>query len=380
MAVSFSRESWIWYICAIGMIIARLLARRLLFRSLKGLQLDDWIMGLFVTVSYTALVVVSNKWLKAGSNLEPPDFDFAALTAGQLSQRTFGSKLMIVTEQMQISVVWSCKACLLLMYYRLTRTALRNENIAIKVLSAYVALGYVAMQVLYFAVWCRPFAEYYNVPTDSPQCKTLVHHRITKAVFNISSDLVMLCIALQMLIRSTLPWRKKLVLCGIFSLGIFVIAAAALNSYYSFRSPYGGTWMFWYVRESSMAIIVANIPFTWTILRELFEVGDFDESAQPWTFHPHARTVSVATHSNHRTISSRPRTHEVPTASRGSRGTQSMTLVGSTFPGKEHGAPSAKTSTLEDIDVERQAVRSHDFASLPARSDCVGPEDARNRL
>lgn len=328
-------------------------------------------MGLFVTICYTALIVVSNRWLEAGSNLKPPGFDFDSLTAYDLSQRIYGSKLMIVVEQMQISVVWSCKACLLVMYYRLTRTALRNENMAIKFLSAYVALGYVAMQILYFAVWCRPFPEYYAVPTKSMQCNTLVHHRITKAVFNISSDLIMLCVALQMLVRSSLPWKRKLVLCGIFSLGIFVIAAAGLNSYYSFRHPYGDMWMFWYVRESSMAIIVANIPFTWTILREVFEVGDFDQTVQPWSFHSHART-RPATRSCQQTISSGPRarTRESPITSSGSRGTQSMTLLGSTSLAKESSKSPTKSLALEEMDrgVEIQAVRSRDFASRPSRS------------
>ena len=37
---------------------------------------------------------------------------------------------------------------------------------------------------------------------------------------------------------------------------------------------------------TSMAIIVANVPFTWTLIREVFEVGDFDENVQAWTFHP----------------------------------------------------------------------------------------------
>lgn len=333
-------------------------------------------MGFFIMTCYTALIVVSNRWLKAGSNLESPDFDFDALTASQLANRIYGSKMMIVTEQMQIAVIWSCKACLLIMYYRLTRTALRNENIAIKLLSAYVALGYVAMQVLYFAVWCRPFSEYYAVPTNSTQCNTLVYHRTTKAVFNISSDLIMLCIALQMLIRSTLPWRRKFVLCGIFSLGIFVIAAAALNSYYSFKHPYSGTWMFWYVRESSTAIIVANIPFTWTILRELFEVGDFDETAQPWTFHPRARTASHTTHVSRSTMSSGPRaiTHESAINSHGSKATQSMTLLDSISPRKENNSSPSKSLALEDIDrsLEIQAVRSHDFAAKPSWSGYAG--------
>ncbi|KAF3040472.1 hypothetical protein E8E12_004702 [Didymella heteroderae] len=366
MAMQFSRESWIWYICGLGMIIARLVARRILFRSIRGLQLDDWIMGVFVLATYTALMVVSNRWWQAGSNLEPPDYDFSALSEDELSKRTYGSKMMVITEQMQISVVWACKACLLIMYYRLTRTALNNENVAIKVLAVYVGLGYVVMQILYFAVWCRPFHEYYAVPTDSTQCNTLLHHRITKAIFNISSDIIMLSIALQMLIRSTLPWKRKFVLIGIFSIGIFAIAAAALNSYYSFAHPYGHLWMFWYIRESSVAVIVANIPFTWTILRELFEVGEFD-NVQPWTFHPHARTMSVATHTTCQTASlgQRARTHESFINSQGSRGTQSMTLVGSVSPGRENGASPAKSLGLEDIDrdVEAQAVQSHDLAS-----------------
>ena len=328
-------------------------------------------MGIFVLTTYTALIVVSNRWWKAGSNLEPPDYNFSALSDDQLSQRVYGSKMMIVTEQMQISVIWACKACLLIMYYRLTRTALRNENIAIKVLSAYVALGYVVMQILYFAVWCRPFHEYYAVPTDYTQCNTLLHHRITKAVFNISSDIIMLSIALQMLIRSTLHWKRKLVLIGIFSIGIFAIAAAALNSYYSFAQPYGRMWMFWYIRESSVAVIVANIPFTWTILRELFEVGEFD-NVQPWTFHPHARTVSMATHTTRQTASSaqRPRAHDSFLNSGGSRGTQSMTLVGSASPGKEKGASPAKSLAMEDIDrdQEMQTVRSHDFGTATSGS------------
>ncbi|KAF3006788.1 hypothetical protein E8E13_010292 [Curvularia kusanoi] len=368
MAMPFSRESWVWYICGIGMIIARLIARRILFRSLRGLQIDDWIMSLFTFTCYTALMVVSNRWEKAGSNLEPPDFDFGALDKDQISQRIYGSKMMIATEQMQITVVWSCKACLLIMYYRLTRTALHMEHLAIKILSAYVALGYIVMQVLYFAAWCRPFPEYYAVPTNSTQCNTLLHHRITKAIINISSDLIMLSIALPMLIRSKLPWKRKLILCGIFSLGIFVIAAAALNSYYSFAHPYSGTWMFWYIREASMAIIVANMPFTWTLLREMFEVGDFDENAQAWTFHPHARTVSITTNRTHQTGSSDPRTRtqESRVDMRECKGTQSTTLVGSSSLGTSKGESPPKRLSHDDFDddVEGQAVRYHDFARI----------------
>jgi hypothetical protein len=337
----------------------------MLFRSIKGLQYDDWTMGLFVTGAYTVMIVLANRWLKVQSNLEPDSFDFSALTEEELSRRRFGSKLVIVVEQMHIAVIWACKACLLIMYHRITRTALRNENIAIKILAAYTALGFVVIEVLYFSAWCRPFSEYYAVPTSSFQCNALVHHRITKAVFNISSDLIMLCIALQMLIRSLLPMKRKMILCGIFSLGIFVVAASIMNSYYSFSNPYKSTWIYWYVRESSTAILVANLPFTWTILRELFELGNFDDTnPPPWTYHS-ARTAggrktAQLLHHQSATTAARTGTRRSPNNSNGSK---SVTMIASNMT-KDQTKSSAISdkSGLGEKDLLHEAIQPHDFA------------------
>lgn len=356
------------------------ISRKLLFRSIKGLQIDDWIMGLFVTTCYTIFIVISNKYLKAGSNLEPPGFDWSALNAGNISRRVYGSKLMIVVEQMPMLIIWSCKACLLVMYHRLTRTALHKENVAIKLLAGYVVLGFVVMELLYFAAWCRPFSQYYAVPTASRQCVTLIDHRITKTVFNVSSDLVMLCIALQMLIRSSLPIKRKMILCFIFSLGLFTIAAAILSLHYSISNSYIHTWLSWYLREASMAIIVANIPFTWTILRELFEVDEFNASnPQPWSFYPAPRST---TRSNDLRISqvtspSVPSAHthrdRLAISSIASQDTQSPTLLGSLSVSKGSGGSPARSLKLEVSESNEMAqVRSHDFAptsSPPARDE-----------
>lgn len=338
-------------------------------------------MGLFVTASYTVMIVLANKWLKSQSNLVHSNFDWSALSGEELARRRYGSKIVIVVEQTQIAVIWACKACLLIMYHRLTRTALRNENIAIKLLSAYVALGFVVIEVLYFAAWCRPFSEYYAVPTSSSQCNALVHHRITKAIFNISSDIIMLCVALQMLIRSLLPMKRKIILCGIFSLGIFVVAASIMNSYYSFKDPYQGTWIYWYVRESSTAILVANLPFTWTLLRNIFEVGDFDENnPPPWSYHSsrtaNGRKTAQLLHQTQTTGGGgghHARSHQSPTHSHASRTTQSMTLVGSmSTTTKALSNSPTKSLTLEDTehdDLPAQAIHPHDFAPAPLDID-----------
>jgi len=340
------------------------ISRKIHLGSIRRLQYDDWIMGLFVTAAFTALIVCSNKYVKAQSNLLPPGFDVGSLTPHDLERRRYGSKLVMVVEQTQIAVIWACKATLLIMYNRLTRTALQNENLAIKLLSAYVAFGFVVMEILYFTTWCRPVSQYWAVPEPtSSQCNALINHRITKAVFNLSSDIIMLVIALQMLIRSLLPMKRKVILCGIFSLGIFVIIASMLNSYHSFKNPYKQTWIFWYVRESSTAILVANLPYTWTVLRELFDLEKFNENSPPaWTFH------SARTAKGRRTTQSLSRStnHGTAALSKGSYGTQAMTVVDSMSPLRQHGR-SPRDSPQDftfDFNFKDEAIHPHDFATI----------------
>jgi hypothetical protein len=339
-------------------------------------------MGLLVTSAYTAMIVCANKYVKAQSNLFPPGSNVAELSEYDLKQRVYGSKMVVVVEQTTIAVIWSCKACLLIMYYRITRLALQKENRAIQLLCAYAALGFVVIEILYFAVWCRPIAEYWAVPTSNSQCTLLINHRITKAVFNLSSDVIMLTIALQMLIRSMLPLKKKLILCGIFSLGVFVIIASIMNSYFSFRDPYKQSWIYWYIRETSTAILVANLPYTWQILRELFDLGTFDESSPPpWTFHSARtaqgrRTAQIHGHPSHTT--STTRTHLAPVASNGTRGTQAMTLVDSLSPLQPRGHGRTYTNTPHSSQNENEkelvdaAVHSHDFATIAPPSADLG--------
>lgn len=151
-----------------------------------------------------------------------------------------------------------------------------GAHIYVLALIGYIAATFVIMEILYLGVWCRPFNNYWAVPTPNVQCNTATDHLITNAVFNLTSDIAMLLIGFSLFIRSKLPWSRKLILSGVFSLGIFVILAAVLNKYYSFAHPFGSQWTYWYIRESSTAMIVANLPFVWTLLRRIFKLQAFD--------------------------------------------------------------------------------------------------------
>lgn len=54
------------------------------------------------------------------TNLIDPAGDDVVLTDENIKKRQYGSKLVIVTEQTQILTLWAIKACLLVMYSRLT--------------------------------------------------------------------------------------------------------------------------------------------------------------------------------------------------------------------------------------------------------------------
>jgi hypothetical protein len=153
-----------------------------------------------------------------------------------------------------------------------------SQNLAVKFVAAYVTVGFVVMEILYLGVWCRPFNQYWAVPPENTQCSAATNHLITNAVLNITSDVMIILIPMPIFLKSQLPLKRKAVLIGVFALGAFTILSAILNKFYSFNEPFGSNWTFWYIRESSTAIITANLPYIWTLLRRIFKLGSFSGS------------------------------------------------------------------------------------------------------
>ncbi|QIW97121.1 hypothetical protein AMS68_002639 [Peltaster fructicola] len=266
MVLPFNVESWIWFAVVMWVGLSRFVSRRLVLGYFKAFQWDDYIMILALAF-YTTLIVTINIVALTSSNLLEPGTSLADMSQDEIDERVYGSKLILVVEECQCCVIWAAKACLAVMYLRFT--VLAKENLMIKILLGYIAGGFVLMEILYLGVWCRPFSEYWAVPTDNVQCNAATDHLITNAVLNLTSDLAMLLIGLPIFVRVQVPLRQKIPLVLLFSLGIFVIIAAILNKIYSFTNPFGDEWVFWYVRESSTALIVANMPFVWGLYRKL---------------------------------------------------------------------------------------------------------------
>ncbi|TGO40968.1 hypothetical protein BHYA_0028g00090 [Botrytis hyacinthi] len=260
-------ESATWFPFVVLILILRYISRWLQLGSVKNYQLQDYVM-LVVFLFYTTLMVSINIVFNLDTNLISPA-DIPLLTPASIASRVKGSKLVLVVEQSMIMTIWGGKACLLLMYMQMMQ-GIKPHNFIVKLVAIYVGTGLVVMEVLYFGVWCRPFSNYWAVPTPNEQCSTALNHLIVNATFNISSDLMMLFLPMPLVIKAQLPTLKKALLISVFSLGIFAIISAAANKYYSFVHPFGVMWTYWYIREASTVMFVTNIPMCWPLARKLF--------------------------------------------------------------------------------------------------------------
>lgn len=122
MGLKLREESWIWYALAVSMVVCRVLSRTIFFGNLKHLKIDDWLMVLTMA-PYTVLLIVINIVNHTSSNLLEPGTNIATMSQSDKKERIYGSKLILVVEQMQLATIWLVKGCLVILYFRLTYEA-----------------------------------------------------------------------------------------------------------------------------------------------------------------------------------------------------------------------------------------------------------------
>ncbi|KAE8363940.1 hypothetical protein BDV27DRAFT_145722 [Aspergillus caelatus] len=203
-------ESWILYAVGILIIGCRLVSRRIRLKSWSKLQMDDALMCV-IALTFTGVTVTANSTARVSSD---PIVQEEYPTPHAEALMVWGNKMIFTLEQFALITIWLVKGCLLIIYNRLT--LMMKEHLVVKIVAVYVVISFIVIEVLFLGVWCRPIRYYY-------QCGTYLNHLITTTVFNISSDLMMLCIPLPLFIRSHLPFKQKVAVCAVFSLGGIVV-------------------------------------------------------------------------------------------------------------------------------------------------------------
>ncbi|PVH90026.1 hypothetical protein DM02DRAFT_665657, partial [Periconia macrospinosa] len=226
-AISFAKETWSLYGLGVFSVAIRMISR-IQKLHLKGLEVDDYLM-LSALFWYTLLCVSLNQVASGGgSNLMTVD-DIANLTPEIKAERIRGSKWVFVSEHSMVLTIWTLKTCMLIIYFRIT-AGLKQKKLVIAC-AVYTGLGFIGTELALF-LSCRPLNQYWAVPTENYQCSSYQHYEIVNGAFSITSDIAIMLVAMPLLIAVRLPLRQKLILLGIFGLGIFVIIAGILTKVY----------------------------------------------------------------------------------------------------------------------------------------------------
>ncbi|TVY85566.1 hypothetical protein LSUE1_G000106 [Lachnellula suecica] len=250
---------------------------------MRNLRSEDYMM-IFAMGFYTSLLFFINYSSTYATNLYPPEQAAAIFANPQdVADRIYGSKLVIPLEQSMLASTWLVKMCIWFFISRIADYTIYKKPM--RILLWYIIFGYLAIQVSYFAILCKPFSQYWAMPVINPQCTTYEYYSIIQMSFNISSDFGLVCIPLWITHKVQLPLNRKFLVAIPFSMALVTIL------YYNFASPQTTTYQLWYIRESSVSIWVGNIICTWQLFQKIFKLRTFDsahagiqaEASPAWT-------------------------------------------------------------------------------------------------
>ncbi|PHH71804.1 hypothetical protein CDD82_6331 [Ophiocordyceps australis] len=160
-------ESWILYVVGVVVVASRLVSRRIKLGKWSNFMIDDYLM-LFALVNFTGVVVSINEVAKSGSNYMPPE-EAAALSPDGVHKAVYGSIMTFVLEIFTLTGTWTVKACLLILYARLTSNTMTRQHTLVKIAAVYCALTYTIVTFMFVFYWCSPnTTEYWAVPCNAP--------------------------------------------------------------------------------------------------------------------------------------------------------------------------------------------------------------------
>ncbi|KAJ5503865.1 hypothetical protein N7463_006739 [Penicillium fimorum] len=244
---------------AIGMVIIaiRIYAR---WKLGKGkFYWDDICLG-FATIFWTMHTVLlylcndvygSNIGLNEKTAMEVPDNQVTALRTGSIDA--------FIAWISYICMVWSFKGVLMFLYNRLTLGLWQHRLTMI--VGVFCVCTFIAS--LFFHIFvCEPVHKSWQVkPNAGDNCTIRPLNYIVIETLSITTDIAILTIPIPLVIAARIPLSQKLLLCLLFSSGIFVMVAAFLRAYYSVKDiSQLATALGWASREALVSVITICAP------------------------------------------------------------------------------------------------------------------------
>lgn len=114
------------------------------------------------------MVAINVSGAHATNLLMPGELE--TLTPEDIEGRIYGSKVVILLEQAMLICTWLTKACMLMLYHRLSLRL--PQQFAIKCIYIYVIIGFIACEMAWF-LNCRPLSGYWALPVPDRMISVL---------------------------------------------------------------------------------------------------------------------------------------------------------------------------------------------------------------
>ncbi|KAJ5909069.1 hypothetical protein N7495_001751 [Penicillium taxi] len=246
-------ETFVEYGIGMMFLVLRMFAR-LKFSGIRGLLIEDAFAGaamvfwtLQSTIIYYLETLGSNIGLTTATALQVPD--------SQVQTMELGSKLAFMNWIWYMCYMWSLKAVLLWLFWRLTKGT-KSQKI-----------------VLASAVFCLVSWLAYHCTLRQPLYVVI-------CVLNVLSDLVVMIAPVLMLRKLQIPFQHKIILAIMFTSGFFIMICSILRCYYSLGDvSHLSIALQWADRECFLAAIVASLPGIKPIFRHVRWLGFSDYSS-----------------------------------------------------------------------------------------------------
>ncbi|EKG18822.1 hypothetical protein MPH_03838 [Macrophomina phaseolina MS6] len=238
-----------WYICTVVaslFLISRLWVR---WDNMGGLYLDDYL----ITAAFCCLVgdlaIQQRMWNIGLKNM-------AAITPEHFVEMM---KLIYPGSIFYTLSLWLIKAGLVIFYKRLSGHTYRYLQ---KLYNATLVWLVISWLVIFFDTIfrCYPLRRTWSQdPKDAcPASAGTINYWIT-ITFNISTDVLIICLPISMVMKLKLPLKQKLGVAGVFALGFIVVIASIVRAVYSHRNETMLTCTVSMI-ETSIAIIATCLP------------------------------------------------------------------------------------------------------------------------
>ena len=156
-----------------------------------------------------------------------------ALSAIDVQHRAIGSKLVLASRIFYAAFIWTAKLTVLEFLKRTIGTCWRKPyEIGLQIIRYFLLATFIAVIIATLAE-CQPFDHYWQVtPDPGPQCRQGLAQLLTMGTCDIITDLLLVVFPAPIVMRSTLPMKRKitLVLLLAFSLALVAVTAYRIPS------------------------------------------------------------------------------------------------------------------------------------------------------